>query len=1117
MSYNNGYSYYSPYYSQMTGQDARSQDSYQNSSSANGRYGYQPSSSQSTQRQQQAYTPQQQQSTYSPTATSADHPTATYARYGDVVGGTSQSQDSKAGYGYAPRSSVDTTALGNLAHASSLGQDSRQSTTGARDSSSLQQLINYNRSQQAQGYDGSLAYGAGNATYGYSQQLSDSRAPATSRDSYSSRNQAQSQGQSQTPTQTQYSQYGTSAAYSNPTPAHAATSDVPQSSSYQASGVDQRQKIHSSYSQPARPASGQSYRASISNSQFSPQASQSPTVPKYHTSNTNTSTSTPNTYPTSRHQEYSRSSQVTQQTQYTEHRAPSAASQRADQRRSSATSNTSKPNVQQPYASANDAAKQQQTPSRTNHDASKSLEEQIPKTVDPSHVFNHYEYQRRQVAAEAERAKKAAKAEEVAKANEAAAALKRVSEGQAQHASNEAVTDPGTKEREEQMAAEMKLMIEKMRDYKSKDPSLFSQIWEQVKKTQPAGSTLTIPPLSAKDLTGAAFSQRSPSNGIVDGSPGLAESATRGSQPSDALPDLGKFPAQRRKRGPYKTDGSAKKTKGSKTADAPSQANDSETSPHVDPAFVDSDSYISQHTKNPVQRSPYALPNPVNSEVIYVAGTGPQPSPQGHNNTTALSSDKQPSITISPNSNGGTPTQAPTSGGTTWPEHKKWDLAVAAKHTLVASPINAARANNITAEQILGFLNQNPSFEQLCQLIEAKGLIIERSHFARSLLGAIPDIGTSVRQRQQNALAGRQSPSVGQASSGTPVPQTNGSNNGIRTPKPSNASQQMKDNSHPNGAPTAQMVAVDAKGPSTQSPIDDKPVIPLTKQQMARKRNISDIVDLSQLSDDDTPPPQPKILRLDQEIHKPADLQPPLPGYGVNGADAHQEIKQLPHPIEQPPHFPYAPSPFFTPNQPGPLAYQTPYMPLPPAPYHIPAPPPVAPSVLSSATPSTPAYSTEQRELINSEYVVQPIDKAKAKKRKRYSPKTIVRDVLIAAGRHPTMEPLNYHLEPLRKNFKYVTDMSDLSTFKWDLVDPGGPPALGPVVVGIRPSGVANGNDADDEGQDDNLEPVPRAQTTQQAGSDAGPMATATATATDVPREWLVFRFFHIFRAKTYH
>ncbi|KAL8997962.1 MAG: hypothetical protein Q9169_002884 [Polycauliona sp. 2 TL-2023] len=1077
----------------MTEQDARGQDSYQNSASSSGRFGYQSSGSQSAQRQQQTYTPQQQQpSTYSPTTTSANHATTAYARYGDVAGGTNQNQDSRNGYGYAPRSSVDTTALGNLAHASSLGQDSRHSTTGSRDGSSLQQLINYNRSQQIQAYDGSLAYGAGNATYGYGQQLAESREPATSRDNYSSRNQSQSQTPSQTqaPAQQQYSQYGTSAAYSNPTPAYAATSEVPQSSSYQANSDHQRQKTQPYYAQPVRPASGQSYRAGIPSSQFSPQASQSPTVSTYRASNANMGTSNlPSAYQTSRQQEQSRSSQSTQQKTYTEHGAPSATGQSADGRRDSSTPTTSKPSVQQPYKLVNDIGKHQQpTVARTDYEATKSLEEQIPKTVDPSHVFNHYEYQRRQAAAEAERARKAAEVEDLRKANEAAAALKRVSEGQMQPASNGAATDTGTKEKEEEMAAEMKLMIEKMRDYKSKDPSLFSQIWEQVKKTQPAGSTPTIPPLSAKDLTGPTLHQQSEVNGTALDTAGTDSSGAN--QSSNMLPDLGKFPAQRRKRAPYKKVGSAKKAKGSKTAVDASQDNTPISSPAIDPPPVGSKSQARQQV-TPVHRSPYALTSTADREVVYVSGAGPPASPQTQTSTTGQSSELQPSVTVGPPSNGGTPTPAPSSGGTAWPEHKKWDLAMAAKNTLVASPINAARAKNITAEQILGFLNQNPSFEQLCQLIEAKGLIIERSHFARSLLGAIPDIGTSVRQRQQNALGSKQSPNVRQANGGYGMPQTDGSGHRVSSTNPSTVPQQMKENPQPNGvAPAAQMVAAETKGPSMHSPMDDKPAVPLTKQQMARKRNISDIVDLSQLSDDDLPPPPPKVLRLDEGTPVPADTIP------TNGLEVDQAFRQPPLPIQHSQHvpFPYGPSPYFNPSQHGPVAYQTtPYRPLPPASYPIAAPP----SVPSLTAPPPPLYSQQQRDLVDSELIVQPIDKSKAKKRKRYNPKTIVRDVLIAAGRHPTMEPLNYHLEPLRRNFRHVTDLSDLSTFNWDLVDPGGPPALGPVVVGVRPSGLTDGNDADDEGHDNSSQPAP-VQMTSKHDSEGEPAVTV-ATTTDIP------------------
>ncbi|KAL4907170.1 hypothetical protein BDW74DRAFT_166686 [Aspergillus multicolor] len=56
-----------------------------------------------------------------------------------------------------------------------------------------------------------------------------------------------------------------------------------------------------------------------------------------------------------------------------------------------------------------------------------------------------------------------------------------------------------------------------------------------------------------------------------------------------------------------------------------------------------------------------------------------------------------------------------------------------------------------------------------------------------------------------------------------------------------------------------------------------------------------------------------------------------------------------------------------------------------------------------------------------------------------YDPQTIARDILIAAGRHPTEACLNHHLLRLRDVFTAVEINSDLATFKWDLVDPGQP------------------------------------------------------------------------------
>lgn len=68
--------------------------------------------------------------------------------------------------------------------------------------------------------------------------------------------------------------------------------------------------------------------------------------------------------------------------------------------------------------------------------------------------------------------------------------------------------------------------------------------------------------------------------------------------------------------------------------------------------------------------------------------------------------------------------------------------------------------------------------------------------------------------------------------------------------------------------------------------------------------------------------------------------------------------------------------------------------------------------------------------------VVKPLNKRRALRRSEYNAKTIARDVLIAAGRHPDMRALNAHLDSLRRNFYAVEFGSDLATFNWDLVDP---------------------------------------------------------------------------------
>lgn len=1016
MSYNNGYNY-SPYY-QSNGNDGRGQNSYQSSANTTGRYqssGYGVSNSQSAQQQPTpatAYTPQQ--SSYTPTTTSADRSTTSYSSYGDSTG-TSQYQGLRGGYGYTSPQSAGATALGNLAHASSLEQDSR-SHIAPRENRSLQQLIDYNRSQNRHTNSLSPLYGTG-----------DSGIPHA-RDSAGSDRRASTSSQPQ---------YTTTAGYGNSTAAYASAQDYPQSTtasynSYQTVSQGQRQ---SSYSQPTRPASGQSFHGRNSDTYQSTtrsptySATQAPPAPASYASSQNTHA----TYRSDQHQPPDRQS-VDSPAQRSNHRnglpAPTlnANIQRANPPATTATANRQNPHV--PV----------------------SPEAPTPTTVDPSHVFNHQEYQRRQAEAAAakkaaeEQLLKAAEAEETRKATEAAAALKQVSESQSH--SNSA--EPS---REEQMAAEMRQMIEKMRDYKSKDPSLFTQIWEQVKKTQPAGSIPAAPPISAKDIPSSSPAARV--NGILSPSPAPNPGV-------DGLPDLGKFPAQRRRRGGKNDSPSRKRKSKGDAKPTESQVNGSESGPPIDPALIDAGKQ-SQLPGQPQEKVAYnpAQNHPVQDrQVIYVSGTGPQETHQVATGSQALPARSTSGPAPTPS------TQTPTPGKTAWPEHKKWDLAVAAKNILLAMPVNSAKAKSISPEQILSYLNVNPSYEELCQMIESKGVIIERGYFARCLLEAVPGMGAAAQADRQPAAGVAQANGAIDASKDLKYL----SHNQFSIPGPPQKIQTS-------GAPTAPM-----------TPAEEKPPLPVTKQQQARKRNILEIVDLSQLSDDDMlPPPQPyKMQRLDNQhenVRNPATNGKASTFYRI----VQQTSTPQPQPIPVSHSLAMAPPPHYA------------FPPLPPAPQHSYTPP--APTAPASAV------SARQRELINSEDIVQPIDESKARKRHRYNPKTIVRDVLIAAGRHPTMQPLNYHLDGLRKTFKHVTDTSDLSTFRWDLVDPGDPlPAPAPAPAsGVssksRPHKLdsagdgADGNDADDEDQ----EVVSRAAAQKTDPSSGGTRPRGMASATMTP------------------
>ena len=119
---------------------------------------------------------------------------------------------------------------------------------------------------------------------------------------------------------------------------------------------------------------------------------------------------------------------------------------------------------------------------------------QYPTTVDPSQVFNHYEYQRRKTAAVSEVLASRRALEAVNVLNEQSNGIQATvthqpSENPPSRTGGTTVSDEvalASSSERDQIEEEMKTMIERMREYKAKNPTLFSQIWEQVKKVCPS-------------------------------------------------------------------------------------------------------------------------------------------------------------------------------------------------------------------------------------------------------------------------------------------------------------------------------------------------------------------------------------------------------------------------------------------------------------------------------------------------------------------------------------------------------------------------------------------------------------------------------------------------------
>ena len=580
-----------------------------------------------------------------------------------------------------------------------------------------------------------------------------------------------------------------------------------------------------------------------------------------------------------------------------------------------------------------------------------------PTTVNPTQIFSPPEPAPRKTMAMATEAKTNKQASNTPQSS--AAQMKASADSQSR----------------DQIQAEMKAMIEKMREYKAQDPSGFTEIWEQLKKVQPppprassqapAGSKSNPAPINvpARDtvispvLTGGAFSPPPP------------ESAFATSE--KAMPDVGKFPANRRKRKSDKPRSEKKERKSTGEASTKGTPSTKATS-------------AAQAGAPTPTSSSFATPNPVDNmrQAIY--------------SFYGVSTPSQSPLSV----------QVSRPGKTVWPPHKRAVIGQSMQSYLEALPEN--KGKQISMLEILTMLAEDPSYDALCLMLSSKGFGFDRGVLARTLLSKT-EIESAVSLTSP-AVALSVEDTIGQAFNPTFISHTPVVAQARSTPIAERSTTQLPPYSPsfqtPMSAPVRKTSSTPAPAPNsvpharpTPAP---KPAAPLTKQEMARKRNFSDIIDLTALDEDEK--------ELEEEEPQPKRIQ-----------SREASLAVLPS------------TPLASTSMGAVGTYSTPYSSAPKKSLHT----------IEFSAPNS-SKVTPGRDLRRMQ-VVKPL--IKRVKMMPLNVSTVARDFLIAIGKHPGERPLNYHLKDLAKNFEHVNRNSDLSTFRWDLVDPGGPAVPKPSVI----------------------------------------------------------------------
>lgn len=723
------------------------------------------------------------------------------------------------------------------------------------------------------------------------------------------------------------------------------------------------------------------------------------------------------------------------------------------------------PQRAQPTGSIASLVSAPQEPAPTSYHQSTETSEPVSSFIDPARVFNPYhrehERKRQQAQAGVEAKRRAeeeeARKEEIRKQKEeeaaaeearrkqevagqeakqrqmAAQTAKKASKGAGKAKAKGKPSEPtpptdsisnSGMDDEAAMALEMKAIMEKMKTFRNRDPSLFQKLWEDMRKpgSNGTGNSIQSPsPQLAQRLLPASQALAIPDSATQQTPAGkVPHKETRATAPVlvnpgtpdtnakpangwrvvvednfERLPDLGRFPAERR----IRTSGYNKRSKIA-TADKPEA----------------------------------------------IVGTGTNLASATTPNTSAVA---VPSVVLPPSAAKSTTDSANTGEAskqhlvTVWPVEKRNALTTAALKVLKMNPENASI--ELSEAELHKMLENNPSYITLCELLEQKGLRFHRSFFARELLNSVPELKTPASNNATTASASKPvqpplpqsqplptpsplaAPPAVQAvypspaySSGIPpgYPQGPVQPQQQHSPYTSLPGQPPSHYGRPQHLQQPQPITFASNHPAAMNATPPTPVyrplkaqygplarpqpIPGSKEAAARKRDFSELIDLTELGENDDyvmPSKHARMDDVDSDVEKETNL---LQAYQTQ-------------PQKGPSH------------QFGMLVSQY-------------RPPPLAPAYnshtnnLRSNKPELATDASSQRTVL-----AKPLNKNEALKKVYYDPKTVARDILIATGRHPEERPLNVHLAGMLG--KYIELESDVSTFEWDEIDPGGPPA----------------------------------------------------------------------------